>query len=192
MTVNITADPYRWYAIRCTSGREAKIIEAIQALAKRDARDIEPYMPAVTRMRRIRISRKKVIQEKFDRALFPGIVFIRAVVSPGAIEEIDGVRFYTRRDASGDNVPAILPAAGIEAIRRLQDAGEFDETKPKDAYTPKAGDKAFIDDGAWVSQIGEILKIKTSQGTATLIIDGRRVKAQLKTLRPEPKEDVAA
>ena len=46
--------------------------------------------------------------------------------------------------------------------------------------------------GQGCGQIGEILKIKTKQGTATLIIDGRRVKAQLKTLRPEPKEEVAA
>lgn len=194
MTTNIT-DPHRWFALRCIAGRENKIIAAIADLARREALDMEAYMPAITRWRRVRVSRKNVVREKFDRALFPGIVFVWGFPAHcGRIDsEIDGVKFYTRRDGQGDNVPAVLPTAGIEAIRRLQAAGEFDETTPRAPdYTPAVGDKAFVEDGDWVSQLGEILKIKAKQGTATLIIDGRRVKAQLKTLRPEPKEEVAA
>jgi transcription antitermination factor NusG len=188
-------DPHRWFAVRCIAGREKKIIDTISELAKREHLDLEPYMPAITRWRRIRASRKNVVREKFDRALFPGIVFIWGFPAHcGRISsEVEGVKFYTRRDGLGENVPAILPTAGIDAIRRLQAAGEFDETRQKAPdYTPALHDRAYIEDQGWVSQIGEIVKIKKSQGTATLIIDGRRVKAQLKTLRPEQKEEVAA
>lgn len=193
MTKTITADLYRWYALRCIAGREAKIIEAIQDLAKRDELDLEPYMPAVTRWRRIRHSRKNVVREKFDRALFPGIVFISSVVSPGMLAEIDGVRLYTRRDEKGENVPAIMPKADIERIRWMHISGEFDETRPKEPdYTPAVGDRAFVENGDVVSRVGEILKIQPKHGTATLLIGKMKVKAQLKTLRPEPKEEVAA
>lgn len=194
MTVTIT-DPHRWYAVRCFAGREARQIAAIQELARNEALDLEVYMPAVTGQRRIRISRKKTVLEKYDRALFPGIIFIWAFGShcDRIAKEVVGVKFYTRRNELFEDVPAIMPAAGIEAIRRCQARGDFDETKPKAPdYTPALHDRAYVEDQGWVSQIGEIVKIKKSQGTATLIIDGRRVKAQLKTLRPEPKEDVAA
>lgn len=194
MTKTIT-DPRRWFAIRCIAGREGRIIAAIADLAHRQALDLEAYMPAVTRWRRIRSSRKNVVREKFDRALFPGIVFVSGLAVHCSVitSEVDGVKFYTSRNKRGDNVPAVMPTAGIEAIRRLQEAGEFDETRAKAPdYTPALNDRAYIEDKDWVSQIGEIVKIKKSQGTATLIIDGRRVKAQLKTLRPEPKEEVAA
>jgi Transcription antiterminator len=196
MTKTIT-DPHSWFAIRCTSGREGKAIEAIEALAKKEALDLEAYMPAVTRWRRIRMSRKNVVREKFDRALFPGIVFIWAFPAHcGRISsEIEGVKFYTRRDAKGDNVVAVLPSAGIEAIRWLHIQGEFDETRPKGPeYTPAIGDKAYAEKGEWVGRIGEIVKIQAKHGTATLLIGKLRVKAELKTIRPAPvqEEEVAA
>lgn len=193
MTQTITSYPRRWYALRCIAGREPKIIDAIAELAKRDTLDVEGYTPMITRWRRVRFSRKNVIREKFDRALFPGIVFVSAVVDPVALAEIDGVRLYTRRDEKGDNVPAIMPKADIERIRWMHISGEFDETRPKAPdYTPAVGDRAFVENGDVVSRVGEILKIQAKHGTATLLIGKMKVKAQLKTLRPEPKEEVAA
>lgn len=192
MTKTVT-DPRRWFALRCIAGRETKIIAAIEELAKRDALDLEPYMPAVTRWRRVRHHRKHVVREKFDRPLFPGIVFISSVVSPGVLGEIDGVRLYTRRDEKGENVPAIMPKADIERIRWMHISGEFDETRPKEPdYTPEVGDRAFVENGDVVSRVGEILKIQAKHGTATLLIGKMKVKASLKTLRPEQKEEVAA
>lgn len=195
MTKTITADPRRWFALRCIAGRENKIIAAIGELARRDALDLEAYMPAITRWRRVRFSRKVTVREKFDRALFPGIVFIWGFSShcTAISGEVDGVKFYTRRDERGDNVPAIMPSRDIEAIRWMHIRGDFDETKPKEPdYTPAVGDRAFVENGDVVSRVGEILKIQAKHGTATLLIGKMRVKAQLKTLRPEPKEEVAA
>ena len=195
MTKTITADPKRWFALRCIAGREAKIIDAIAELAKRDTLDVEGYTPMTTRWRRVRFSRKATVREKFDRALFPGIVFVLGFTShcSAIASEVDGVKFYTRRDEKGDNVPAIMPKADIERIRWMHISGEFDETRPKEPdYTPAVGDRAYVENGDVVSRVGEILKIQPKHGTATLLIGKMKVKAQLKTLRPEPKEEVAA
>ncbi|PZR36478.1 transcription termination/antitermination protein NusG [Caulobacter segnis] len=186
-------DPARWFAARCASGRETKIIEAIEQLAKRDGLSIEPYMPTVTRWRRVRHHRKNVVREKFERALFPGIIFLKCISSPSAVEEVEGVKLYTRRDGKGDNVPAIMPSRDIEAIRWMHINGEFDETRPKEPdYVPAVGDKAFVENGDVVSRVGEILKIQAKHGTATLLIGKMKVKAGLKTLRPAPKAEEAA
>ncbi len=206
MTTTIT-DPHRWFAIRCTSGREKLVCDAIVDMTlKEGGPDMTCYAPTATRWRRVRISRKFTMREKFNLALFPGIVFVWcSVIEDGAhcaindahrvaVLGLDGVKeFYQVRNAAGEGRAAPLPSRAILQIQQRELQGEFDETRPKAAdYTPVIGDKAFVEDGDWVSQIGEILKIKPSQGTATLIIDGRRVKARLKTLRPEPKEEVAA
>lgn len=199
--------PHRWFAVRCVSGREVRVVEAVLKLATDKGVDLDAYTPVVTRWRRIRFSRKATVREKFELALFPGIVFVFAVAIEGedlrfhidggqreAIKDIDDVRgFYEIRDATGEGRPAALPARAIDQIRLRQFQGEFDETRPKEPdYKPAVKDRAFIEDGDWVSKVGEILKIKASQGTATLMIDGRRVKAGLKKLRPEPKEEEIA
>lgn len=205
MTLTITS-PHRWFAIRCASGREKRVCEAIFDLCLNDDLDLTAYTPMATRWRRVRLSRKYTRREKFDLALFPGIVFVWcAVLENGAdvaieeshyaaIKAVDGVRdFYQVRNASGEGRAAPLPSRAILQIQARETQGEFDETRPKAPdYIPAVGDRAFVEDGDWVSHIGEILKIKVKQGTATLIIDGRRVKARLKTLRPEPKEEAAA
>lgn len=169
--------------------------ETLTALQAKNQLAVDHYMPAATRWRRIRVARKATVREKFDRALFPGIVFVWCFPAHfQAVKALDDViEFYSIRNAAGEGRPAPLPAVAINQIRQRQAQGEFDETCPKhDGYRPAIGDKAFVEDTDWVSQIGEIVKIKPSQGTATLIIDGRRVKTPLKTLRPEPTQQTVA
>lgn len=199
MTKTVT-DPRKWYAIRGVAGQEAKAIKFVEELAGGEAWDVEAYMPVVTRWRRIRFSRKATKREKFERPLFPGVFFFLALPThctrlTEVVKErkMQGVKFYTRCDEHLDNVPAIMPKADIERIRWMHISGEFDETRPKEPdYTPEVGDRAFVENGDVVSRVGEILKIQAKHGTATLLIGKMKVKAQLKTLRPEPKEEVAA
>lgn len=203
VTIN---NAHRWFAVRCAVGREKRVCEAVFDLCANENVDVTAYTPFATRWRRVRFSRKYTRREKFDLALFPGIVFVWCGVTESgpdvaideahyaAIKGVEGVRdFYQVRNAAGEGRAAPLPSRAILQIQVRESQGEFDETRPKAPdYTPAIGDRAFVEDGDWVSQIGEILKIKAKQGTATLIIDGRKVKARLKTLRPEPKEEIAA
>ncbi|KHO63267.1 transcription antitermination protein nusG [Thermoanaerobacter sp. YS13] len=151
-----------WYVIFTHYNAEKRVKEHINSLAKTEKYDgliIKAEVPVQKKTVSVK-GKIKQIKEK----MFPGYVFVKAVMIPEVISAIRRVNGVTHFVGGGNMPEPITPAE----IKRAGITDTVDEEF-------KAGDAVMIIDGPFENFIGKITKINGSSIKVCLSMFGREV-----------------
>lgn len=107
-----------------------------------------------------RLSRDK--DAKRQMALFPGYVFVEEPEDSAmhGILEADGVHSFLWVHGEWQKRPATVPARMVEELIEAQEAGAFDDTRPKPKWRPKKGDRVQIAKGPFSGFLAEVMEAR--------------------------------
>ena len=145
-----------WHVVRTNVHCEVRARLGIEALG------FPVYLPCETRI--VRHARRKV---PVRRPLFPRYLFAAfdAEREPwGAIRTTHGVECLLTSDP---DVPARVPDAAIERLRRAEAAGEFDLTRPGASFS--LGASVRIEEGPFADMVGEVKRADSKHRVAVLL-----------------------
>ncbi len=174
---------YKWYFVRCQSGREKRIRDnALHRLKIADCTDIVPQvlMPyeLVTDMKR---GKKRTVEKK----LYPGYLMVQAdldepadpqvIKARNTLRGIDGLRDFL--GPRGD--PTALSEAEVTSIlSRMTDS----ETRPQVTIGLNKGDMVKINSGPFDGFDGAVEDVNAEKGTVRVVVTifGRPTPVDLK------------
>ena len=145
-----------WHVVRTNVNCEARAKLGIEALG------FPVYLPCETKL--LRHARRKI---PVRRPLFVRYLFVAfdAEREPwGAIKTTHGVEYLLYGDP---DVPARVPDAVIERLRRAEAAGEFDMTRSGASFAPGAAVR--VEEGPFAEMIGEVRRADSKHRVAVLL-----------------------
>jgi len=151
-----------WYVVFTYYNAEKRVKEYINSLAK-DERYKGLIIRAEVPTQKKIVSRGKKIKQ-VEEKMFPGYVFVKAVMTPevmSAIRRVNGVAHFV----GGGNMPEPITPAEIKRAGITDTADEEFKT----------GDAVMIIDGPFENFIGKITKINSSSIKVCLSMFGREV-----------------
>jgi transcriptional antiterminator RfaH len=145
-----------WHVVHTGTNCEMRARLGIEALG------FPVYLPCETRTARHARRRAVVKRPLFARYLFASFDAEREPW--GAINATPGVAYVLYRDP---NVPACVPDAVIERLRRAEAAGEFDLTISGVSFAP--GVAVRVEEGPFADMIGEVRRADSKHRVAVLL-----------------------
>ncbi|MEM6675361.1 MAG: transcription termination/antitermination protein NusG [Planctomycetota bacterium] len=174
---------YKWYFLRCQSGREKRIRDnALHRLKIAGVDEVVPQVlvpfKIVTDMKR---GKKRTVEEK----LYPGYLLVQADLEnpedPGVIKArttlrgIDGLRDFI---GSGGEPTPISESEVTEILSLMTDS----ETRPQVTIGLEKGDQVKINTGPFDGFDGTVEEINAEKGTVRVVVTifGRPTPVDLK------------
>lgn len=152
-----------WYVVRCVAGMELQAAEEIAGLGQ------VLYLPRFRK--EYKHARHKGWSVKY-LSVMTGYLFVMASENWARLESCDHVGEVLR---AADNKPYPIPDAVVHEIRRLQEAGEYDQLRVHGRVD--AGSKLKMLDGALAGQWGQVTASTDQQVVMLLEMFGRQIKA---------------
>ncbi len=152
-----------WYVVRCVSGMELQAAEEIAGLGQ------VVYLPRFRK--EFRHARHKGWSVKY-LSVMTGYLFVMASENWPRLEGCDHVSEVLR---AADNKPYPIADAVVQEIRRLQEAGEYDQLRVHGRVDP--GSRLKLLGGALVGRWGEVTASTDQQVVMLLEMFGRQIKA---------------
>lgn len=174
---------FKWYFVRCQSGREKRIRDNAQARLKvAGATDVIPQVlvpyELVTDMKG---GRKRTVEKK----LYPGYLMVQAdlddpedprvITARNALRSVDGLRDFL---GSRGEPTSISEAEVTSILSRMQDS----ETRPQVTIGLNKGDMVKINAGPFDGFDGAVEEINTEKGSVRVVVTifGRPTPVDLK------------
>jgi transcription antitermination factor NusG len=145
-----------WHVVHTSVNCEVRAKLGIEALG------FPVYLPCETRIARHARRKIPVKRPLFTRYLFAAFDAEREPW--GAIRTTAGVEYLLASDPS---VPACIPDAVIERLRRAEAAGEFDFTTSGVSFAPGAAVR--VEEGPFAEMIGEVRRADSKHRVAVLL-----------------------
>lgn len=105
-------------------------------------------------------------------SLFPGYLFVEKDDRYGDLcgqvfdQGLSGVHAFLWVHGSHQKRPATVPGRLVDELRAAQEAGAFDDSKPKPKWRPKKGQRVQIAQGPFSGFSGEVMEVIGAKGDA--------------------------
>lgn len=164
-----------WYVVHTKSLAERLVADTLQR------KGFLAYLPAATRIVTHARQRHVVARPLFQRYVMVGLDPVELPFSE--VRKTHAVEWFV---ANGEG-PVRIPTAAVEALRRAEEAGEFDETIPRKAPPPfKPGDPVEVAEGPFAGFIADVIAAPSEKRVEIMLtMFGRktRMTAPLANLR---------
>jgi transcriptional antiterminator NusG len=165
------ASPYKWYFVRCQSGREDSIRRQLETRIK--SANLQGIVPQILvpfeRVTDLKGGKKKVISRK----LYPGYLMVQADISDPEADETRKARVTLRETpgfgdflgARGEPVP-LTETEVTTILSRMSDSQE----RPQVSISLRKGDIVKIKAGAFDGFDGQVDDVNPDKGTIKVIV----------------------
>lgn len=149
-----------WLILRSATRQEPKAVRSLKEAG------YNAYCPE--RTVRDHLARDKTATRQMS--LFPGYLFVEEP-DPARLHgvlEADGVHAFLWVHGSHQKRPATVSGRFVEELKAAQEAGAFDDSKPKPKWKPKKGDKVRVAQGPFSVFSCEVAEIIEAKGEARI------------------------
>jgi transcriptional antiterminator NusG len=174
---------FKWYFLRCQSGREKRIRD--NAIHRLKIAGVDSVVPQVLMPFKIVTDMKKGKKRNIEEKLYPGYLLVQAdlenpedptvIKARATLRGIDGLRDFI---GSGGEPTSISEAEVSEILALMTDS----ETRPQVTIGLEKGDRVKINTGPFDGFDGAVEEINAEKGTVRVIVTifGRPTPVDLK------------